>query len=59
MDKNELYEQLDEDFEGYIESREILDSLVPYDSVAAYRLASELQTIIRQVIPAAVVEKRE
>ncbi len=59
MDKNELYEQLDEDFEGYVEAREISDSLVPYDSVDAYRLASELQEIIRQVIPTAVVEKCE
>jgi len=59
MDKNELYEQLDEDFEGHAESREIMDSLVPYDSVDAYRLASELETIIRQVIPTVVVEKHE
>ena len=59
MDKNELYEQLDEDFEGYVEAAEISDSMVPYDRVDAYRLASDLQDIIRQVIPGAVVEKRE
>lgn len=56
MDEKELFEQLDKAFEGYVESRSTQDSVVPYDHVEAYRLASDLTEILRQVIPTVVVK---
>lgn len=59
MDEKELFERLDNEFEEYVDSYASSDSLVPYDYVDAFRLAPELEDILRQVIPGVVVEKHE
>ncbi len=58
MEENEIFEQLDNEFERRVEDH-TTKSIVPYDCIAAYKLAPDLQTILRTVIPGIVVESND
>lgn len=58
MEENEIFEQLDKEFERRAESH-TTNSLVPYDCITAYKLAPDLETILKTVIPGIVVESND
>lgn len=58
MEDNELFEKLDKEFDRRVESH-TAKSVVPYDCIAAYQLAPDLENILKTVIPGIVVESND
>lgn len=58
MEENEIFEQLDKEFERRVESN-TSKSVVPYDCITAFKLVPDLEHILKTVIPGIVVESND